>query len=114
MVLVSSFTSFTIAAVAVWRVTHLLWGEDGPAEIFVRLRRLLGASLFGRLMDCFYCLSLWVAVPFACFIESTWKGRGIVWLGLSGAAILLERVTTRALPPPPAQWHETKNPESHN
>jgi hypothetical protein len=47
-------------------------------------------------------------------MESTWKGRGIVWLSLSGAAILLERVTTRGLPPPPAQFHETKNPESHN
>ena len=114
MVLLSSFPTFTIVALAVWRVTHLLWGEDGPFDIFVRLRRQLGSSFFGRLMDCFYCLSLWIAAPCAWFMESTWKGRAIVWLALSGAAILLERVTTRALPPPPAQWHETKNSESHD
>jgi hypothetical protein len=111
MLVHSSFTTFTVVAIAVWRVTHLLWGEDGPADIFVRLRRLAGSSFIGRLLDCFYCLSLWVAAPFAWLMESTWKGRGIIWLGLSGGAILFERVTSAAVPPPPAKWHETMKPE---
>ena len=92
---------------AVWRVTHLLWGEDGPADIFVRLRRALGNGFFGRLLDCFYCLSLWVAAPFAYLSGSAWPERILLWLGFSGGAILLERATAHTpSTPPPALWHE--------
>jgi hypothetical protein len=56
---------FVLAALATWRVTHLLVEEDGPADIVVRLRRRAGASLAGNLMDCFYCMSVWVAAPFS-------------------------------------------------
>jgi len=34
----------------------------------VRLRRLAGGGFWGGLLDCFYCLSLWVAAPFAVLI----------------------------------------------
>lgn len=85
-----------LAMLATWRVTHLLWAEDGPADVLVRLRRAAGAGAFGRLLDCFHCLSLAVALPFAAWLASTW-GEGIVgWLALSGAACLLERATAAA------------------
>ena len=61
---------FVLAVLATWRVTHLLASEDGPADIVVRLRRMLGQSLLGRLMDCFNCLSLWIAAP-AAFLLAT-------------------------------------------
>jgi len=102
-----SFTTFLIAVLAVWRVAHLLWGEDGPGDIFLRLRRFAGKSFFGKLLDCFYCLSLWVAAPIAWVLGGNWWERGFLWLGLSGGAILLERVTRRAPNPPPAIWHES-------
>ena len=102
-----SFTAFVIAVLAVWRIAHLFWGEDGPGDIFVRLRRLAGRGFFGKLLDCFYCLSLWVAAPFAWVLGGTWIERGVLWLSLSGGAILLERVTDRTPKPPPAIWHET-------
>ena len=102
-----SFTTFLIGVLAVWRVTHLFWGEDGPGDIFLRLRRLAGRSFFGQLLDCFYCLSLWVAAPIAWALGGTWLERGLLWLGLSAGAILLERVTERTRKPPPAIWHET-------
>src|ERR1044072_3170318 len=101
-----SLTTFLIAMLAVWRVTHLFWGEDGPGDIFVRLRRLAGRSLFGQLLDCFYCLSLWVAAPTAWLLGVTWLERGLLWFGLSGGAILLERLSERKQKPPPAIWHE--------
>lgn len=102
-----SLTLFLVGALAVWRVTHLLWAEDGPAEIFARLRRLAGSGFFGRLLDCFYCLSLWVAVPFAYWLGAGWIERGFIWLGLSGGAVLLERATApKPFAPPPALWHE--------
>jgi hypothetical protein len=48
-------------ALATWRVTHLLAKEDGPANLVIRLRARLGDGFAGKLMDCFNCLSIWVA-----------------------------------------------------
>ena len=69
MLITVSPISLVIATLAVWRVTHLFWGEDGPWNLFVRLRRLVGDGFFGSLLDCFYCLSLWMAAPLA-WLES--------------------------------------------
>ena len=102
-----SFTTLLIAVLAVWRITHLFSGEDGPGDIFLRLRRLAGMGFLGQLLDCFYCLSLWFAAPLAWLLAETWLERALLWLGLSGGAILLERVTKRNHNPPPAIWHET-------
>ena len=102
-----SFTTLLITVLAVWRITHLFSAEDGPGDIFLRLRRLAGRSFFGQLLDCFYCLSLWFAAPAAWLSGDTWLQRALLWLALSGAAILLERITERNHKPPPAIWHET-------
>lgn len=102
-----------LSILAVWRVTHLFWGEDGPGDVFVRIRRLAGNGFLGRLLDCFYCLSLWVAAPFAWILGSTWLERILLWLGLSGGAILLERATSRApAAAPTAEWREEPSPQS--
>lgn len=82
-----------LAVLGVWRTTHLLQAEDGPWGIVVRLRRFAGNGFWGELLDCFYCLSLWIAVPFALEVGASWKERLLLWPALSGAAILLERMT---------------------
>lgn len=94
------FYWLTIGILGVWRITHLLAAEDGPFDVVVRLRRRAGAGFWGSLLDCFYCLSLWVAVPFAWFLGEDWKERALLWPALSGAAILLERLTERKQTPP--------------
>jgi uncharacterized protein DUF1360 len=83
---------FVLAVLATWRVTHLLAREDGPADLIVRFRARLGHGLLGRLMDCFNCLSLWVAAPAAFFVTRQPLDWLFTWLALSGAACLLERV----------------------
>jgi hypothetical protein len=83
---------FVLAVLATWRVTHLLAAEDGPGDIVVRFRALLGQSFAGRLMDCFYCLSIWIAAPAALFVTRHWLDWIMVWLAVSGAACLLERL----------------------
>ncbi|MCI0694178.1 hypothetical protein L0337_19495 [candidate division KSB1 bacterium] len=83
---------FLLALLATWRVTHLLAKEDGPGDLIVRIRRRLGQSFWGKLMDCFKCLSLWIAIPFAFFVGGTWVEKGMIWLALSGSAILLENL----------------------
>ncbi len=90
-----SFYWLTIGVLATWRLSHLFYAEDGPGDIFVRLRRAVGDGFWGSLLDCFYCLSIWVALPLAFWIGDNWKQRLLLWPALSGAAILLERVTVK-------------------
>jgi hypothetical protein len=94
-----SLLGFVLFALAVWRVTHLLAEEDGPGRIFARLRTAWGDGFWKSLFGCFYCLSLWVALPFAFGLSTQWGERLIVWLALSGAASLLERVGQQAVAP---------------
>jgi hypothetical protein len=96
-----SALEFLLGALAVWRVTHLLNAEDGPWDLIVGIRHRVGDGFFGDLLDCFYCLSLWVAAPVAVFLGSTVGGGVLLWLALSGAAILLERVTGKRTPDQP-------------
>jgi hypothetical protein len=81
---------FVLAILAAWRVTHLLANEDGPADLIVKLRAALGDSLAGKLMDCFHCLSLWIAAPAALFVTHAPLLWLFVWLAISGAACLFE------------------------
>ena len=82
---------FVLAVLATWRITHLLAREDGPANVVARVRARLGSGLWGQLMDCFYCLSVWVAAPLALFVCQRPLDRLFAWLALSGGACLLER-----------------------
>ena len=82
-----------IGIFSVWRITHFFQAEDGPADIVVRLRKLAGDGFWGALMDCFYCLSVWMAAPVAVIIGETATEKLLLWPALSGAAILLERIT---------------------
>jgi len=83
----------TLAVFAIWRVTHLLAKEDGPWDAIVAVRLRLGNGFLGSLMDCFYCLSLWIAAPAAYMLMSGWREWPLLWLGLSGAACLLEQMS---------------------
>lgn len=86
----SDWIRFVLAALATWRLTHLLANEDGPADMIVRVRIRLGNSFAGSLMDCFHCLSLWVAAPAALYVSRGWVAWFFQWLALSGAACLLQ------------------------
>jgi uncharacterized protein DUF1360 len=79
-------------------VTHLIAEEDGPANAIVRVRTRLGTSLAGELMDCFYCLSIWVAAPVTLTVTRRPRQAVGTWLALSGAACLLERATEKPTP----------------
>jgi hypothetical protein len=95
-----------LGILGVWRITHLLHVEDGPWKLLAKLRALLGRTLLGQLFDCFYCLSLWIAAPFAWLMGEGWKERLLLWPALSGAAVLLERVSAGDQAPPPAIYFE--------
>jgi hypothetical protein len=88
---------FALAALATWRLTHLLVSEDGPGNIVARLWALLPGSMTRAFAGCFGCLSLWVAAPFAFFVSEQFLDIVVAWLALSGAAFLLERLSPEPL-----------------
>jgi hypothetical protein len=79
---------------AIWRITHLLGKEDGPFNIIFLMRKKAGAGFFGSLLDCFYCLSIWTALPFGIWLGNNWLEKILLWWALSGAACLLEQFST--------------------
>ena len=88
--LVDRWFGLIVAILATWRVSHLLAAEDGPFDLVARLRARAGNGMWGRLMDCPYCLSLWVAAP-----ATVWLAGGIVegvllWLAISGGTCIVE------------------------
>jgi hypothetical protein len=91
------FYRLLLGVLCTWRVTHLFQAEDGPWDVIVRIRRAAGDGVFGRLLDCFYCLSLWVSAPVAWVIGQSVVERVLLWLAFSGGAILLERSTAEAV-----------------
>ncbi len=103
---------FVLAVLATWRITHLLAREDGPADLIVRLRARLGDGFAGELMDCFYCLSLWVAAPFALVVSRDPLLLLLTWPALSGAACLLERIGQDPVVIEPLSTH-TKDEANH-
>jgi hypothetical protein len=84
-----------LGVLCVWRITHLLSAEEGPARILTRMRQAAGTGVLGQLVGCFYCLSLYVAAPLTLPLAVRWQDRLLLWPALSGGAILLERFTTR-------------------
>jgi len=89
---------FALGTLVTWRVTHLVAEEDGPADAVVRLRDRVGEGWLGELLDCFYCLSVWVAAPIALMTAKRLRDTPMTWLALSGAACLLEQATRERLP----------------
>jgi hypothetical protein len=84
-----------VAALCVWRLSHLVVAEDGPRRVIARLRTTLARVLPAGLLDCFYCTSLWVAVPCALAFATGWRAQLVLALASSAGAILLDRASTR-------------------
>jgi hypothetical protein len=83
---------FALAGLSVWRLTHLLALEDGPADVIAKLRVKAGGGPVGELMDCFDCLSIWVAAGFVPFVARRPDKQVVSWLALSGVACALQRI----------------------
>jgi hypothetical protein len=71
--------------------------KTAPRIIIVRFRAALGDSLVGKLMDCFNCLSLWIAAVAALFVTRQPLEWLFGWLAISGGGCLLERLGHKAI-----------------
>ena len=96
-----------LAVLATWRVTHLLAREDGPFDVLARLRARLGRGFFGSLLDCFACVSVWVAAAVASLLTRDPGPWLVAWWGLSGAACWIDRFGQA-----PVVFEKLRDPES--
>lgn len=83
--------------IATWRLTYMLNHERGPLDIFVRWRAALAKAQkrMGGIYDmvsCFSCLSVWVAMLPAAYLQKNFLTFIGYTLILSGIAILTQRV----------------------
>lgn len=89
------FIKFLFAVLASWRICHLLSEEDGPWDMIFKIRKQLGQGFFGSLLDCFYCLSIWVAIPFAIWMSDNLKDGIVSWLAISGGACIIYKASSK-------------------
>ena len=108
------FYRLVLGVLTVWRITHLLYAEDGPWDVIVRLRQSAGKGFWGKLLDCFYCLSLWVAMPVGIMLGSSWRERALLWPSLSAGACMLQQIKEPAPGIPRAQFTEDMMEEDNH
>ncbi|MBC8871643.1 MAG: DUF1360 domain-containing protein [Planctomycetes bacterium] len=101
---------FVLAALASWRIAYMLAREDGPGDVFARIRRLGQGRFMGRLFGCVKCVGVWVSIPFTFFVveepKGNWAETVVVWLALAGIGALIDEWTR-----PPFQFEETGDDE---
>ena len=96
-----------MAALACFRLVQLITVDEGPGDIFDRIRVLAGCyelgpggepeTALGRFLACPYCVGVWLAVPFAAL--ALWPtGAGDVALAIgavAGGQAVLEDMSAR-------------------
>ena len=93
---------YIIFSLATWRLSSLLANEDGPFDMFIKLRHSMGVSydatstpygtnVVSRAMLCIWCSSLWIALAFSYFFAGFSWELPIYTLAISTGAIITER-----------------------
>lgn len=86
-----------ILSLAAWRVASMLHSEKGPFAVFERFRLWTYQYEFaGELIRCFYCLSVWVAMPFAIAYAHNFLQWFVNTLAISAAVISINAVIEAA------------------
>ena len=83
--------TFALAALAVYRLSRMITDEEGPFAIFNRLRGWFPPTNWvGRGLECIMCVSVWVALIAALYIDQTWT-MPVTWLALSAVTVLIRK-----------------------
>ena len=98
--------TFIVISLAVWRISSLLVEEDGPYQIFGKLRHRVGirynaqsekvaTNELAELFTCVWCMSIWIGLAFGVL---TWFLPAVAFwisvpLAFSAVAIAVNRYT---------------------
>lgn len=76
-----------LAAFAVYRLAQLVAIDDGPGDVFRRLRAHYLTGFMAGLVHCVYCLGVWAATIVAPLVlwPNAVSDAALVVLGLAGA-----------------------------
>ncbi len=85
-----------LSVFAIWRLTAMIVYETGPFEVLVALRRALVRIGLGRLVGCFYCLSVWTSCAVVLVFPLS-LATPLVFLGVAGAVAMIERALSGSL-----------------
>lgn len=95
-----------LGVLAVYRATNLLVREDGPGDVFLRLRTALGrydyvpdgdelvpATKMGRFIACPYCVGMWLALLWALVARPRSVRDWLTWaLAVAGGQRAMDRL----------------------
>ena len=99
--------TFIVLTLAVFRLTRMLIVDDGPFDVFRKMREAVGIVngggltvitrrwIWSGLLSCHWCLSVWVAFPAALLWQGISPGALAAWLALAGASSVIEEVVRR-------------------
>lgn len=88
-----------VAALATWRLSSLLLYEEGPFEVFMRLRSAVDAPGLGHaqlrvLFGCIYCMSVWTGLLCAMLMMSDlWVA--MLPFALSAVAVMVDKCSAQ-------------------
>jgi hypothetical protein len=88
-----NWLAFVLAVLATYRIAHMIAREDGPFDVFARLRGAVGQEhWYGRGLHCVLCLSFWIALPAAIIAGMPWF---LGWLGTAGGVLVIHQAFER-------------------
>lgn len=110
----SQLIRIVLAILAAYRLALMVATEDGPADIFYRLRDLMGvyrrvtynaltdeeysepSTSVGKLFECPYCLGMWFALAMALLVLCpSWAGDYLLLaFGIAGGQAWLQNKST--------------------
>lgn len=95
---------FLVAALACFRLAEMVALDDGPFDLFLRLRIVAGVydrdasgrsqTNVGRLFACPYCLGVWFAAGLAVWLDLSLTFP-VTWFALAGTQALFQSIGGR-------------------
>lgn len=102
------FPDVIVAALATWRISHMLLYENGPFRLLRRLRVMLGVTYYDddgsdvsssryEITICIWCLSVWVgaAVGSLWLLAPVWAFWIVLPYALSAVAVMISQVVKK-------------------
>ena len=90
-----NWLALVVTILSVWRLTSLLCYEAGPFGVLSRLRGMLYRMRLGSIIECFHCLSVWVAAVLVLFVYQLQPTSLLLIFATAGGASIIERTLSQ-------------------